>query len=456
MTADRRTFMKGVSLGASATVLAPILTQLRAHAAGDAKATPKRVVFVIESNGLIPSHVQPTGLNRPKNGSDKLIDESLAKYELPEAIAALAPFKDRLTIIQGLSGRVSEGGTGGHSTNYGALGCFPGSKGAMAQTVDLALADALPSVVPHIGLGIHSRPETTVHYSLSAVGPSKPAPIHCRPELAYKALFGSVAGGDNRQGFDLKSNLLDYMADDVKRTRNALAGPEKEKLDNYLEAFESLRDRQVKIDGIKDSLRKHAPKSNKFSSPVETDRLEGQFDLAAAALIAGLTNVVTLTSGGGGQHYITFTGLGIPIDGHGIGHGGGHIGRTWADLRVIIRQFHAKLIARLAEKLKAAPEGSGSVLDNTLIVYLSDSGEGHHPNLKEWPVVLLGNLGGKLNAGGRFLEFPKYQAKGHRTIGNLYRSFLRAAGKPNDKFGMLDTGLRDLDMTGPLSELVVS
>ena len=99
-------------------------------------------------------------------------------------------------------------------------------------------------------------------------------------------------------------------------------------------------------------------------------------------------------------------------------------------------------------------EGDGTMLDNTLIVYLSDSGDGHHPSLKEWPVVLIGNLGGKLKTAGRYLRFPTYGAKGHRTMANLYCSLLHAAGKPRDKFGIADPGLKDLDQTGPLSDLL--
>jgi hypothetical protein len=450
---DRRRFLKGVSLGAGAMVLSPLLRRLEAEAAGDPAASPNRVVFVIESNGLFPHHVRPKGIERPKGGVERLINEPLAARELPDPISALAPFKDRLTILEGLSGRIAEGGTGGHSTNYGGLGCYPGSKGPMAPTVDAAMAAALPGIIPHIGLGIHSRPEVSVHYSVSAVGPGKPLPIQCKPELAAQALFGSVTGGDAREAFDLRTNLLDFMAQDVAKIRKELASPERMKLDSYLEAFEALRDRQSKILAIKDRLKEQALPPDRFKSPVETDRLEAQFDVAAAALISGLTNAVTIASGGGGQHYITFTGLGIPIDGHSIGHGKGIDGKTAEECRVVIRQFHAKLIARLASKLQAVREGDGTALDRTLIVYLSDSGESHHPRLQEWPVILLGTLGGRIRSNGRYLHYPTYQARGHRTISNLYLSLLQAAGDVRESFGLRDPGLKDVEEPGALPEL---
>ena len=96
------------------------------------------------------------------------------------------------------------------------------------------------------------------------------------------------------------------------------------------------------------------------------------------------------------------------------------------------------------------------MLDHTLIVYTSDSGESHHPNLDQWPVILIGDLGGRLKAcgdAGRLLHYPKYGNTGHRTLNSLYLSLLHAAGTPRDKFGLDDPGLKDIDTSGPLAEL---
>ena len=96
------------------------------------------------------------------------------------------------------------------------------------------------------------------------------------------------------------------------------------------------------------------------------------------------------------------------------------------------------------------------MLDNTMIVYMSCNGGDHHGGQADWPFVLVGGMAGKVRM-GRYLEYPKYRAEGHRTIGNLYLSLMQAAGlSTQETFGQLDANLKHLDLTGPLAELAVS
>ena len=453
-TTTRRQMMKHVALGAGASLLSPILSQIAAQAAG--APARKRVIFVVQSNGMNPMHLLPVGRTRRADGkNDRLGNEKTEQYslkdlQLHEAIEPLTPFKDRLALVQGLSGRIA---LSDHSCNMGALGCYPKDKSAMMQTIDHAVSDALPGVFKHVGLGL-SGAGSSMNYNLSAIGPGQAAPIVCSPELAFKSLFGSVAEGAGQKEFDQRTNLLDFMADDVKRSRAALAGDERQKLDTYLAAFESLHARQKEIGAMRDALKTHAPRlGDKLTTSTSSLILEAQFEIAAAALIAGLTNVVTLASGGGNQNFGKFPEFNIP-DLHHIGHGGSYGERNFEQCFVYLRQFHAKLIANLAKRLDSVKEGDGTMLDHSLIVYLSDSGESHHPQLKEWPVILLGNLGGKVKTGGRYLQLPDYGTPAHRTMANLYCTLLHAAGKPRDTFGVADPGLKGVDQTGIVAELL--
>lgn len=460
----RRDALKTLGLSAGATFLYPTLARMEAMAAG-VPVMPKRFVFVVESNGVRPEQIAPVGIDRkpreqrPLNGPAELVDIPLAGHKMGFSLEPIERWKNKVTIVEGLSGRICGGG---HSNNFQALGAFGGGRGgggeSMAvggETIDGALAKQLGGIFPHIGLGISKRIENNVIYNISAWAKDKPLPTICSPQQAYNTLFGSVAAGAGKGEFAAKNNLLDFLKDDIKRTEKNLAAPEREQFGAYLQTFESLRNRQSRLNEIEHTLRAKAPVvSDKYKSAVETDRLDAQFDIGAAALIAGLTNVMTISSAAGiGDFDITFKGLGINLDKHSIGHGKGLDGRTWADLYNIIRRYHFDLIAGFMRKLESVKEGNGTMLDNTLIVYLSDGAEAHHSRCWEWPMVVIGDLGGRLKA-GRYVDYPGYGQTGHRTTANMYVTLLQLAGSSRDSFGMADPNLKDLDQHGPLAELL--
>lgn len=463
---NRRDILKGVVLGAGSALLSPIISQLKAHAEGDIDQLPTRFVFVVRANGLRPWGIAPEGMEEtgePKHRQETFEETSLDGRKLHETFASLEPLKQHVTIINGLSGRAAAVNDP-HGANFGALGVYRSDNGAppIAETIDGALAKALPSVFPHLGFKMGAGAELISHPRLSATGAGKTLPYYCSPMLAYKELFGSLASSDQLKAeAALDKHLLDFMVDDVKRVRRQLAAPEQEKLDHYLEGFESLRDRQVKLATLDDSVRVHIPSiSDKFTSPVETHQLEAHFDLAAAALIAGLTNVVAFDADDLEAHY---TGLGLGEKSlHEIGHLADDYkegrdsnfddGTDGVGARNILRKFQLDLIANLAKKLHAVPEGDGTMLDNTLIVFLSDAGQQHHANYQNFPMVLVGNIRGKLNS-GRYLHFPSYGETGNRTIGSFYLSLLHAAGRARESFGQIDLQLPKTSQQEPLSEL---
>ena len=452
----RRACLKGITLGAGAVVLQPFLNALAAEAAG--KAPPLRIVFVIESNGLWQYHVQPKGAAAEKGDRDRLIDLPLKDLELPEPIAPLAPFKDRMAIVLGLS---SKQAFPNHGSGYGALGCYNarasqangGHNDPLAQTVDHALAGSLPGIIPVVGLGVHASPEACFANTVSASARKRPLPIICQPDVAFGSLFGSVAEGNAGKVFQARNKLLDLMKSDIKRVQSELSGMDREKLDIYLDSFEQMRSRQDKVATIKDRLKANLPALDKFNSKLQTDRFEAQCSMAVAALASRLTNVAVIDASCGPHGYKTWKELGVTIDEHAIGHmlPDNAVRESYA---VPIRQFFATRVADLAKRLAAIPEGNGTMLDNTLIIWMSDSAESHHGTGVQWPMVLVGNLGGKLKTAGRFLQFPSYGSKGHHTMSNFYLSLLHAVGDRRTKFGEPDNNLKDIDTAGPLSEIL--
>ena len=479
MPLSRRELLKQSALITGGATLSPLLMPFVARAKAEAagKKPPLRFVFVVKSSGLTPAELVPqdfakelvnTGeANNPGPNyrqalslkpAEKLIDRPLAKVRLHESLAALEPFKDRTAIVQGLSGKMCKGG---HSSWFGAMGCYRAGGehdwGAIiAPTIDGLMAKQLPGIFPHVGLSIGAKVmggpsvhDGVVYPGISAIARNRQLPYQATPLAAYKELF-SVAATSEKDLMEnrLNGTLLDFMVDDIKRLQKRIHGVDKEKLDIYLDSFESLRERRRKLKGVEAQVRKNAPTvDDKYTSKTETDRIEAHFDIAASALIAGLTNVITIRPD---TLSVQYSGLGADKGVHGLGHGEG---TDPIGFRRKIRTFHVQQIARLAKKLKAVPEGNGTMLDNTLIVYFSDAGEKHHASSTQWPFVLVGGAGRHIKT-GRYLQFPAYQKKGHHTIANLHMTLAHFAGLKLKTFGQLDMNLDKGAQTGPLTTLL--
>ena len=472
MQTTRRNWMKGLTLGSGSLVLSPLVQQLHAH--GSEKANvPQRFVFVVKSSGLTPGHIVPDNfapdyIEQKKayiagegytSGSqmkecNTLIQRSLQDAVLNDSMKSLEPFKDRLCILQGLSGNMV---TGGHMSGFGAMSCV---KDLMAETIDHKLATIYPSVFSHLGLStvtatMGARFADSICYpGISAASNTKALPFHGSPTQAYHSLFGSVATGDDRKKFEAQGNLFDYLGADVKALRSNLVGSEKNKLDHHLEAIESLQKQRQSILMMTEAIERGKPQySEKYTTMSIEDRMDAHCEIAAGALIAGLTNVVTIRTDGLGSQYTKLGFEGINV--HGIGHGKTPDGANSVDhARGLIRGFQLEHMAKIAEKLKKIPEGNGTMLDNTTLVYFSDVGDKHHASNREWPYIIIGNMGGRLKTAGKYIQYPHKGHSGHHTIASWWLTLLHAAGKPQTGFGMMDNKVDPAAQRSPLKELL--
>ena len=476
MTYKRRQFLRDLSLGGSSLAMAPFLHSLRTHAAGNAAAFPKRFVFVVKSSGIDKYNLVPDGLTNhfvdEKSGQKlgnrsrregALVNVPLAKHKLPAKLAALEKFKDRMTIIQSLSG---VGFRGNHTKGFGTLSLHDSEKVAIAPTLDCLLGQHLSTgPYPMYGMAMNGqllesagwKPEDSYCYpNLSAYGAAKPVAYQGSPRKAFLELFSAAVESPEqlKKKIALNGNLMDFLGKDARRVEKQLSGGDKERFALYLESFDSLRKIEEKKAALTEQVRKHAPKlTDRYNSIAPSMRIESHFEIASAALIAGLTNVITLRPDTLGVKY---TELKLSNSVHALGHlqeNKASNGLTGHQARMEVEKLHLKQIAKMAEKFASILEGNGSMLDNTMIVYTSCSSGDHHCAGHDWPFVLLGGMGKKLNM-GRYLEYPKYGSKGHRTVGNLYLSLMQAAGlNITETFGQLDSNLKHLNLKGPLAEL---
>ena len=478
MIYKRRQFFQKLSRSGSALALTPFLQTLRVHGAGTEEALPKRFVFVVKSSGIDKFNLVPKGLeNHFVNPDDHkklgnrgrregpLVDVALADYKLPEKLASLETLKERLTIIQSLSG---VGFRGNHTKGFGTLSLHDSEKVAVAPTLDCILGQHLSTgPYPMYGMAMSGqllesarwKPEDSYCYpNLSAYGTAKPVAYQGSPRKAFLELFGAAIASPREleKKVALNGNLMDFLTEDARRVEKQLSGDDKERFAQYMDSFDSLRKIEEKKAALTDRIKKYAPEqTGRFDSTAPSGRIESHFEIASAALIAGLTNVITLRPDTLGVKYSE---LGLTNSVHALGHlqdNKASNGWTGHQARMEIEKLHLQQIAKMAKKFADIPEGNGSMLDNTMIVYMSCSSGDHHCAGHDWPVILLGGMGEKLKA-GRYLEYPKYGSKGHRTVGNFYLSLMQAAGmKTSDSFGQLDSNLKDLELKGPLQELMV-
>jgi hypothetical protein len=161
-------------------------------------------------------------------------------------------------------------------------------------------------------------------------------------------------------------------------------------------------------------------------------------------LKAGLTNVLTIGSGRG-EIFGAWKGLGVVEAGHSLGHMKQPDNPIW----VKIRQYNCQMLVKLMEELESMPEGNGTMMDNTLIVYTSNNADKQHTSGTNWPFILLGNCSGRIKTG------QYTQLDGKRPINALYTTLLHAIGAPRDRFNMDKNiaGMHDTKI-GPIEELM--
>ena len=121
-----------------------------------------------------------------------------------------------------------------------------------------------------------------------------------------------------------------------------------------------------------------------------------------------------------------------------------------------IRISHMNQVRTIVEKLKATPEGNGTMFDNTMVMYFPEGGEAHHAQGTESPWVIVSGKNCNLDIAGRYIRMPYYMTEGHQTLGNWYTTLLNAYGNPIPHFGAMDLGLQrmGIDQSGAIKQFL--
>jgi len=431
---NRRNVLKGL---AAAAVAGPMLPGV-AQAAK--KGSPKRVIFFMQNQGFDPATAIPAGMKA---------SGSLAKVTLPEPIEALEPYKERLHIINGLHGVHT---SPSHSAFFGALGGYRGSDGVppSGPTIDYTLSKALPeTLLPHLCIGMDSlenmKAKPTVA-NLSASGAGQPIFMHSNPNHLYQMLYGGISQGTIRKRHEAQSSMFDRIEQLAAAKGGALPGADKQRYGQYVQGFGDINGLRERLGKVSSHLRRFAPTvDDAYANPeFETDWHDRLLDLGISALKSGITSVLTIGSGRG-EIFGSWKGVGVEQQGHNLGHMKQPNNPIW----IKIRQYNSRMLVKLMQELESVPEGSGTMMDNTLIVYTSNNADYQHTSGKNWPVMLLGNYDGAFKTG------CFTQLDGKRPLNALYTSILRASGVEVDRYNMSEKMAAKFDSsTGPLKEVL--
>ncbi len=464
MTLNRREFFKTTALGTAGLALTPSFNQLLAAPADGRASSPHRFVFVRKSNGNLTNQF---GL--PSFSSDELkkheekqaFEVGLDKHELPEWLNALDGHKENMTILHGISMAVSGGG---HYSYSGCMGAYKAGRDILSNikraTIDFELASLFPSPFGHVEMSL-AVPHGRDHRTGIVSGYSAPAPkqrnyCYADPMTAYKELFKSVTNTDEVAS---DNALLSYLHGQESQRLNGLDGDERLKISDQVDSLQSIRDRNTKVAALGDVITKHLPKvdpihANGGSDASVPEKQAAFTEIIVAALASGLTNVVTYTIDDLGSDITSLPENDEKTNIHAVGHGQG--GRS-ALMRNVIKTHHMKQVNTLVTRLKAIPEGRGTMFDNTTIIYMPETGSGHHGPDTEAPMVIMSGKNSKLDIAGRYIRLPFHGTEGHKTLSNWYTTLLNAYGNPVKHYGDLDLTMQRnrLPQEGAIDQLMV-
>lgn len=462
--ATRRRFLQTSALGAGAVAVAHSLSRLLA--APTENESPRRFIFIRKSNGIRPGEVALPSFSDQEKSLDakkQPFEADLDKHELPVWLRGLEGHKKHMTILQGLSCKMSENGHWSYSSVMGAYKSGRNSlSGIKRATIDFELASLFPSPFGHVELsltGNYSSFRKGIVAGYSAPAPHQRNYCYADPQTAYNELFKSVT---DTGAVDSENQMLKFLQDDESFKSQVLKGREKLKLSNHIRSIEAIRERNRQVAQLSGVIANHLPEIDKIHANggpnASTPEKQQAFtDILVAALITGLTNVVTYT----------IDELSTPIKGlpgnegdhisiHELGHNGGYSGISAENIREKIRIGHVDQVATIIDRLRQVPEGKGNMFDNTMILYFPENGEGHHSHGTEAPFVIVAGDHCKLDIAGRYIRLPDHGTEGHKTIGNLYTTLLNAHGNPIEHYGDLDLEMsrRKLNQTGAIEQLM--
>jgi hypothetical protein len=426
----RRTFLRGLGVAVGVPLLDSMVPAL--SKAADAVKPATRLAFIYVPNGVMMDFWTPSEVG--------------TAFQFTPTLEPLVPFRDRLLVLTGLAHMEAlalpgeNGGdharasssflTGVHARKTEGAEILAGISvdqiagrvlGKYTQLASLELALDATETIGECESGYSCAYTNTLSWRT----PTTPVPMEHHPRAVFENLFGDSTSTDPKaRAAEIKSDhsILDFVAQGVNNLVRKVSPSDRSKIDDYLDA---IRDVERRIQLAERQPKRELPVIDRPVGIPATYKEHAMlmYDLQVLAFQCDLTRVITFMTGHE-QTNRAYPEIGIPDSHHPLSHHGGNAEKK-AKL-VQINLYHTKLLSYFLEKLRSTPDGDGSLLDHSIVLYgsgLSDGNMHTHDNL---PMLLAGGGSGQIK-GGRHIRYPE-----KTPMRNLYGTLLHMVDVPWD------------------------
>jgi hypothetical protein len=438
----RRTFLRGIG----ATLALPLLDAMIPAATASTKtvATPvRRLGYVF----------MPMGCDQPRwtpPGTDGLL------RELSPILSSLEPVKQHVTAFSNLELRNAYPGS--HATSNAAF--LSAAKAKHTESSDYYLgttADQLAaqqigreSQLPSLELSMDMMQTTgqcdngyacVYQNNLSWSSPTTPLPSEAHPRIVFERLFGEGGNlAERRAALRKRASLLDWITEDMASLRRELGPADRQKVSEYLDTVREVERRIQRAEA--NAVGNPLPDLDRpLGVPAAyADHAKLMFDLQVLAMQGDVTRICTFQLARETSNR-TYPEIGVPDPHHPLSHHGNDPEKVARMAK--INAFHVSLFSYYLQRLKETPDGTGSLLDHSLILYGSGIGNPNIHDHTNLPVLVAGGsaLGMK---GGRHIRYDQPV-----PLANLHLTLLDKAGVKIDSFA--DSNGRIEELFSPLS-----
>ncbi len=424
---SRRTILRGAGTAVALPLLDAMFPTLVPLAKADSKPR-MRFGAVYFPNGAIMQQLTPATVG--------------AGFEFTPILKPLEPFRDSLLVVTNLTRSHPGSQFGDHAVSAAGFltGVWPKrteAEDVLANTtIDQVVARQIGQDTPLPSLEVATEdftgyvggcsPGFSCSYlnTISWSSPSTPLPMEINPRAVFERLFGAAGSAADRQArIQKERSILDSVVEEANSLGSGLGTRDRGRMNDYLDNLREI-ERRIQRQEARGATQVDTPDAPIGVPDSFDEHVALLFDLLAVAWQSDTTRVFTfMMSRELSQR--TYPQIGVTEQHHSVSH---HLNKPEKIAQVVkINAYYAGMYAKFLEKLRATPDGDGTLLDHSLLIYGAGMADSNVHATDPLPVIA---IGGGVGTGHRHEKLPT-----RTPIGNFWLNVAEKFGKPMDKFG---------------------